>query len=232
MPPRRRSTEEPPLTADDLAALDEAVNAGRRATVYLREAMPSLNLPAGASGRVVKVTGSTVLVRPRGVDDELPFEADEIRLTRKQAPEPATSPTKPPETEVAEWTPAPPPAAPKPRARRSEPTPADAPAKPASPAKPAAIKKLADGVTVTIQGTLDNTWTVGVAYGSRPAGKPRSVGADAVERALVALDDDVAREAVGAVLSAARQAVAARISELSKQLDEAKNQLAALGSSE
>ena len=214
MPPRRRSTEEPPLTADDLAALDEAVKAGRRATVYLREAMPSLKLPAGASGRVVKVTGSTVLVRPRGVDDELPFEADEIRLTRKHAAEPATSPTKPPESpepEASDWTPAPPPAA---------------------PAKPATVKKLADGVTVTIQGTLDNTWTVGVAYGSRPAGKPRSVAADAVERALVALDDNVAREAVGAVLSAARQAVAARISELSKQLDEAKNQLAALGSSE
>ena len=228
MPPRRRSTEEPPLTADDLAALDEAVKAGRRATVYLREAMPSLKLPAGASGRVVKVTGSTVLVRPRGVDDELPFEADEIRLTRKHAAEPATSPTKPPESpepEASDWTPAPPPAAPKPRARRSEPS-------PAAPAKPATVKKLADGVTVTIQGTLDNTWTVGVAYGSRPAGKPRSVAADAVERALVALDDNVAREAVGAVLSAARQAVAARISELSKQLDEAKNQLAALGSSE
>ncbi len=51
--------------------------------------MPSLDLPAGASGRVVRIDWSTVVVRPRGVNDELPFELDEIRLTRTA---PATKP--------------------------------------------------------------------------------------------------------------------------------------------
>ncbi|WP_157851055.1 hypothetical protein [Gordonia phthalatica] len=70
MPPRRRPTTEPSvsesLTPDDLTALAAAVAEGRRATVYLREGTPSLNLVPGSSARVMSVSGSTVVVRPRG----------------------------------------------------------------------------------------------------------------------------------------------------------------------
>ena len=93
MPPRRRSNSAAPsLTADELTALTAALDEGRRATVYLREAVPGLGLAAGVSARVVSVAGTTVTVRPRGVDDELPFEADELRMTKTAPPEPAPAP--------------------------------------------------------------------------------------------------------------------------------------------
>ncbi|MCT7294500.1 translation initiation factor, partial [Rhodococcus sp. PAE-6] len=39
----------------------------------------------GTSARVVSIRGSTVMVRPKGVDDELPVETDELRATREPA---------------------------------------------------------------------------------------------------------------------------------------------------
>lgn len=88
MPPRRRPAAAESLTEENLAVLAAAVAEGRRATVYLREGTPSLGLPAGSSARVISVDGSTVLVRPRGVDDELPYEADELRMTKSTPPQP------------------------------------------------------------------------------------------------------------------------------------------------
>ena len=76
MPPRRRSgaaaSGPDHLTADNLAALATAVAEGKRATVYLREATPSLGIEAGTSAKVVSVDGNTVMIRPKGVNDELP----------------------------------------------------------------------------------------------------------------------------------------------------------------
>lgn len=83
MPPRKRAGDH--LTEQDLTDLAAALSAGKRATVYLIDATPSLGLPAGCSAKVVSVDGSTVLIRPKGVNDELPFEADELRLTRNSA---------------------------------------------------------------------------------------------------------------------------------------------------
>ncbi|MFF0815261.1 DUF6319 family protein [Rhodococcus sp. NPDC003318] len=84
MPPRTRAGDH--LTEQDLTDLAAAVSAGKRATVYLVDATPSLGLPSGCSAKVVSVDGSTVLIRPKGVNDELPFEADELRRTRNPAP--------------------------------------------------------------------------------------------------------------------------------------------------
>ena len=70
MPPRRRSPKTDVLTPEDLESLAAAVAAGRRATVYLIEATPSLGLPEGTSAKVVSVDGNTVTISPKGVNGE------------------------------------------------------------------------------------------------------------------------------------------------------------------
>ena len=71
------------LTAEELALLAEGLAEQKRPTVYLREAIPSLGLSEGSSARVMAISGRALTVKPRGVDDELPFEAEEVRFTRK-----------------------------------------------------------------------------------------------------------------------------------------------------
>lgn len=223
MSTRRKAATDAALGPDDLSALAAAIAEGKRATVYLQEATPSLNLPAGASAKVVRIDGNTVVVRPRGVDDELPFEAEELRLTRLPPKPPAPAPRP------ARKTPAPTPAPTAVSAPTAAPVPAAAPAKRTAPRS---AKKIQDGISVTIHGGPDNDWTVSVAYGARPAGKATPVKPDAVERAVAELDDATAREAVDAVLSAARDAVSSRIADLNRQLEEARSALAQLGSTE
>ena len=77
----KESTENGLDTAD-LAALVAALEEGKRPTVYLNDPVPGLGLPAGASAKVVAVEGATVRLRPRGVADELPFEAGELRASK------------------------------------------------------------------------------------------------------------------------------------------------------
>ncbi len=237
MSTRRKAANDAALGPEDLSALAAAVAEGKRATVYLQEATPSLNLPAGASAKVVRVEGNTVVVRPRGVDDELPFEAVELRLTRL----PPKAPTPAPKPQPARKTPAPvikPTTAvsSSPATAPAEPTPTPAPAEPvkrtATRSAPRSGKKLQDGISVTIHGGPDNDWTVSVAYGARPAGKATPVKPDSVERAVAELGDATARDAVDAMLSAARDAVSSRIAELSRQLEEARSALAELGTTE
>lgn len=74
------------LTDDDLRRFAEALAEGRKPLVYLIEAVPSLGLAAGASARIVEVSGSTVTVKPAGVDDHLPYEARELRATKQPKP--------------------------------------------------------------------------------------------------------------------------------------------------
>lgn len=238
MPPRRRSAADVPLSQEDLATLGAAVSAGERATVYLREPTPSLGLEAGASAKVVRISGTTVTVRPRGVDDELPFEADELRMTRRtaaeDAPKPAAKPASRRRSAAADRAPVVTVADTKPRfTPTTPPAPEPAVAAPAkTPPRSSARgpKKVQDGVTVTIHGNLDNSWTVSVAYGSRPPGKAAPVRPDAVERAMSELDDPAARDAIDTMLSTAREAVANRIADLNRQLEEARHALAELGS--
>ena len=144
MPPRRRADH---LTEDQLGELGTALAEGRRATVYLVEGIPSLGIDPGTSARVVSISGSTVMVRPKGVDDELPFEVDELRATREpagtkraqakaarasDAAKPA--PAKPVPAKVASVQPASPqPASPQPTAPK--------PATPAPAASPRAQEK-------------------------------------------------------------------------------------------
>ncbi|NMO01882.1 hypothetical protein HH308_11740 [Gordonia sp. TBRC 11910] len=236
MPPRRSASASEFLTPDDLTALAATVADGKAATVYLREGVPSLGLTAGASARVISVSGSTVTVKPRGVDDALPYGADELRLTKNIAPQ-----EKPAKTRQAASSPAKPAAPSVPAARQSPaapPTSADvAPATPKS-VKPAAGKparravgspKPPASVTVTIFGTPDNKWSVSVTRGGRKPTRSRSVTPDSVDAAMVGLADDAALAATSSVLNAAREEAQRRVDELSAELAAAQALLANLG---
>ncbi|MFC7446778.1 translation initiation factor [Rhodococcus daqingensis] len=271
MPPRKRSGDS--LTAQNLTELTEALAAGRRATVYLIEPTPSLNLAAGCSARVLSVQGTTLMLRPKGVNDELPFEADELRLTRnpaqakakgakstpakaaptaKAAPPAKAAPAKAAPAKAAPAKAAPAKAArPEVVATATIPTrakaPVTAPKTPASmtlapkpesahadgptaaPAKRARRPKDPASVSVTLHAEAGNEWTVTVTHGERRPGRAAPVSADAVERAVRELGDPAAEQAVASVLTAARDAAAKRVEELSRQLAEAQSTLAALG---
>ncbi|MDJ0394596.1 DUF6319 family protein [Rhodococcus sp. G-MC3] len=244
MPPRRRSTATGSLTPENLETLASALSEGRRATVYLIEPTPSLGLPEGTSAKVVSVDGTTVTIRPKGVNDELPFEAEELRITRNPpggAGKPASKPaSKPAAPEVAEWTEPVPatkaPVIPKAPAAPKAPAPT-APAPKAVPVPKSATaptarkgKKGPESVSVTIHAGSDNDWSVTVTHGARRPGKAQSVSPESVSRAVRELGDDTARDAVEAVISHAREEAASRVEELSRQLEEARSMLAALES--
>lgn len=93
MPPRRPAAA-PTLTDDDLATLTEALAAGARRTVYLRDAVPSLGLAAASSARVVSVADGVVTVRPKGVGDDLPFEPADLALSAAAARTPCPRPPR------------------------------------------------------------------------------------------------------------------------------------------
>ncbi|MFC8932280.1 DUF6319 family protein [Rhodococcus sp. NPDC056506] len=239
MPPRRRSgaaaSTPDHLTAENLAALATAVAEGKRATVYLREATPSLGIEAGTSAKVVSVDGNTVLIRPKGVNDELPFEAEELRINRVSASpaKPAPRPKPVVESEPL-MEPLVEPVRPKPRAQAA---PAPVPATPPVPAatpRPAVkrAKKLPAGISVTIHAGADNDWSVTVTQGAKRPGKAVPVAPDAVERAVRELGEPTAIEAVESIIVAARDMAAARVDELSRQLEEARKMLEALGATD
>lgn len=232
MPPRRRSPHAPSLTPEDLAALTEAVAQGRRATVYLREGTPSLGLEPGSSARVISVSGTTLLLKPRGVNDELPFEADEVRMTRTAPEPPARSPKKkatpaktaaPKKSAAPKKTPSP--------TKTAAPKTAAAPVRAAKPpARPAAGGRRApSAVTVTIFGSSDNQWSVAVGRGGRKPPRSRPVTPEAVDAALAALGDDAAFAAGSAVLNHAREAAQRRVEELAAELEAARRTLYELG---
>lgn len=253
MPPRARSGDR--LTEQNLIDLAAAVSTGKRATVYLVEAIPGLGLAAGCSAKVVSVDGSTVLVRPKGVNDELPYEADELRMTRlpvpaRPAPTPPTSAPGPGRTRsaaaraaldrsasstkaaAAAGTPSPQPASSTPTTTKDAvTTPTSETPQPTSPApkRPRRTKEPV-GVSVTVHATAGGEWTVTVTQGAKRSGKATPVSPDAVERAVRELGDPAAQEAVSSMLSAAREEAAQRVEELSRQLAEARTALESLGS--
>ncbi|GAB18598.1 hypothetical protein GOEFS_059_00320 [Gordonia effusa NBRC 100432] len=235
MPPRRSGSES--LTPDDLAALTAAVAEGKQPLVYLREGTPSLGLTPGASARVLAVSGETVTVKPRGVDDALPYEADELRMTKNVAPQAA----KPAKAKTSLTPRVRPPSTPATRAPATTPTKPATPTatspKPAAPAKPASPSKSARrtggkkppaAVTVTIFGSPDNAWSVSVTRGGRKPTRSRTITPDSVEAALHELDDAAALDAASSVLNAARDEAQRRVDELSRELAAAQEELAAL----
>ncbi|MFF0279824.1 DUF6319 family protein [Rhodococcus aetherivorans] len=257
MPPRRRAGTTGPdhLTDEQLAELTTAVADGRRATVYLIEGIPSLGIAPGASARAVSVAGRTVTVRPKGVDDELPFEAEELRLTKepskpvrkaadRSTPRPTTPRPTTPRTSASQPTASGPSRAPAPKSSSSPastpatketttvPPTAPEPQTGATPKPKAASRrpKKQPGVTVTITIDPEQEWTVGVAQGTRRLSKANPVSPDAVERAVLELGDEAALEAVRSVIDAARQAAEERVAQLSRELEEARKALESLGS--
>ncbi|KQU04425.1 hypothetical protein ASG56_13850 [Rhodococcus sp. Leaf7] len=221
-PARRRAARVPgdALTSEDLATIEAGLAAGRRVTVYLREATPSLGLEAGASARVLSVDGTTVTVSPKGVDDQLPYEADELRIS-KDAPEPPRKAAKVPARRPA----------PKAEVIVPAPAPAQAPAlapetsvKP--PARPARRTKAQPApVSVTVTSGPDDQWTVTVSHGAKKVAKPADVSADRVLRAVRELGDEAASAAVEEKIEAARAAALERVEALSRELDEARRAL-------
>jgi hypothetical protein len=206
---RTRSGE---LTAEDLVDLAASVAAGRRRTLWLREPLLSLGLPAATSARVVSVAGTTVTVRPKGVDDDVPFEARELASSRAAATAP---PARPPRV---------------PRVRRPD-TPATAAvvAAPAPTPPRAPRPRRRTSVTVLLSGRADGGWTVEHALaGARPS-RPAPVSPEAVARAVRALGHRATGEAVDAVLEHARAAAQAQVAELTAQLERARAELEALG---
>lgn len=94
MASRSAATAAASLTDEDLAALRAALTEGRKPTVYLREPIPTLDVPEGASAKVQSIDGRTLAVKPRRVDDELSYEAEELRMTRKAPVAPAKAAAK------------------------------------------------------------------------------------------------------------------------------------------
>lgn len=234
MPPRGRAVNDS-LTPENLTTLAAALAEGRRATVYLREPNPSLGLPDGTSAKVVSIDGNTVTISPKGVNDELPYEAEELRITRNAATPPAPAKRVP-----AKKTPAAPsvrraeplqpaPAAVAPKAEPVQPKAVEQP-KTASPqnSSPRRVKKAPGGISVTIHAGADNDWSVTVTQGAKRPTKAQPVSPESVSRAVRELGDPTARDAVEAVISHAREEAARRVAELSRQLEEARTTLAAL----
>ncbi|AZZ82371.1 hypothetical protein BJF87_21855 [Gordonia sp. CNJ-863] len=226
------------LTAVDLESLSAALAAGKRVTVYLRDPMPSLGLDAGTSARVLSVDGSTVTVRPKGVDDQLPFEADELQRARS-ASAPAKAAPRSPRTAPADPTPSVRPA-PTPKAAAVEPKPTPEPTTRPEPAPPRSAapksapakaarrsKNSTAAVSVTITSAGESLWTVSVAHGTKK-GKPAEVTADRVARAMQELGDDAAITAVDEVIESAREAAQRKIEELTRELENARAALAHL----
>ncbi|WP_420714112.1 DUF6319 family protein [Gordonia sp. SL306] len=231
-----KSRKSPGLTPDDLESLSAGLAAGKRVTVYLRDPMPSLNLDAGTSARVVSIDGSTLTVSPKGVDDQLPFEADELQKTRV-TPTPATPSRRPP----SRATPAPvrpanssrtvttesksePETAPEAKSATTNPAqPSPAPAK-----APRRSKAPTAAVSVTVTSAGESAWTVSIFHGAKKQGRPTEVTADRVARAMRELGDDAAITAVDGVIESARSAAKKRIDELSHELETARAALAHL----
>ncbi len=240
MPPRGRAVNDS-LTPENLTTLAAALAEGRRATVYLREPNPSLGLPDGTSAKVVSIDGNTVTISPKGVNDELPYEAEELRITRNAASPPAPAKrvpakkvappvaTGPARTEAATAA-AKPTAAPVPAQAAVEQPKAAVEQTRAQPQQQAArrAKKAPGGVSVTIHAGADNDWSVTVTQGAKRPTKAQPVSPESVSRAVRELGDPIARDAVEAVISHAREEAARRVAELSRQLEEARTTLAAL----
>nr|WP_314145052.1 DUF6319 family protein [uncultured Rhodococcus sp.] len=240
MPPRGRAVNDS-LTPENLTTLAAALAEGRRATVYLREPNPSLGLPDGTSAKVVSIDGNTVTISPKGVNDELPYEAEELRITRNPATPPApakrvaakrippSAPAQPPASAPAPKRPA---AAVTPKASTESTAPTPAPsggsAAPAPSQASRRPKKAPGGISVTIHAGADNDWSVTVTQGAKRPTKAQPVSPESVSRAVRELGDPTARDAVEAVISHAREEAARRVAELSRQLEEARTTLAAL----
>ncbi|GAA4822458.1 hypothetical protein [Tomitella cavernea] len=238
------------LTDGDLDALRAALADGRTPTVYLRDPVPSLDVPAGASAKVQSIDGKTVTVKPRRIDDELPYEADELRMTRKAPAVPAKkapakkAPAKkaPAETVAPAGTAAPSKAAVPERVPSAGIASGSEDAR-AAAARSAAARGAAEprrrprgrgpaSVTVTIEGAASGApheWAVTVVGGGARSGKPVPVHAESVVQAVDALGVPAASKAVDAVLVSARAQAERRVEELARELAEAKKTLRSLG---
>ncbi|GAB3134301.1 hypothetical protein GCM10027289_25930 [Tsukamurella serpentis] len=192
------------LTADDLQRYREALEAGKKPLVYLIEAVPGLGLAAGASARIVEISGTTVTVKPAGIDDRLPYEAGELRATKQAKP-------------LARRKPA---AAP---AKASGAAQAKAPGK--APGKRAGTAR---SVSITVHVGADNTASLKVSRNAQKPAGAQELPLAAVHKALAGLADEDAKSAVGEVLSAAREAAADRVAALQAELAAAKKSLAVL----
>lgn len=194
------------LTAEDLARYAAALAEGKKPLVYLVEGVPSLGLDAGASARVVEVDGAVVTVKPTGVDDQLPYDARELRATKQ--PKPVKRAPKQPAAKPA----------PKPAANTA----------PAAKAAAGAPARAARSVAITVYVGADNTASLKVTRNAQKPAGAQEIPLPALHKALAGLGDKEAQGAVDEVLSAARDAAADRVAALQAELAAAKKSLATL----
>ncbi|MGX9296625.1 hypothetical protein [Tsukamurella paurometabola] len=195
------------LTADDLERYAAALAEGRKPLVYLIEGVPSLGLDAGASARVVDVDGAVVTVKPTGVDDQLPYDARELRATKQ--PKPVKRAAK--QQAAAKASPAKSPAAKAPATTGTK-----------------ASGRSARSVAITVYVGADNAATLKVTRNAQKPSGAQEIPLPAVHKALAGLGDKEALAAVDDVLSAARDAAADRVAALQAELAAAKKSLATL----
>lgn len=190
------------LTEDDLRRFADALADGRKPLVYLIDAVPSLGLAAGASARIVEVSGTTVTVKPTGVDDQLPYEARELRVTKQPKP-----------------------------VKRVAKAPASASAAAQAPPKPgtkSGAKSGARSVAVTLHVGNDNVAVLKVTRNAQRPPGGREIPLAVLHKTLAGLADKEAQAAVDEVLAAARDAAADRVAALQAELAAAKKSLATL----
>lgn len=195
------------LTAADLERYAAALAEGKKPLVYLVEGVPSLGLDAGASARVVEVDGAVVTVKPTGVDDQLPYDARELRATKQ--PKPVKR-------------------APKQAAQPAGAATAAGAGTQAGAGKPAAKARAARSVAITVYVGADNTASLKVTRNAQKPAGAQEIPLPALHKALAGLGDKEAQAAVDEVLSAARDAAADRVAALQAELAAAKKSLATL----
>lgn len=99
---------------------------------------------------------------------------------------------------------------------------------PKQPAAKRAPTRSGKSVSVTVYGSAANEWFVAVSRGGTKPPRARAVTPESVADAMSALGDEPSTEAVAAVMSAAREEAERRVAELSRELEEARQALAAL----
>jgi len=196
--------------------------------------------------------GDFLQVRPTGSKDVLSFSPTEVTLTKPPRPAPPAQksaaapktttrkdpPVTQPSTVTSVATPSTPPSVVTANAAADSADSAAkaAAAKPAGPAgtagtaapkpakAPAARKRTAPEVTVTLTGTPDGEWAVDVVNGKKRTIRGLPVTSAAVAQAAKVLHPEVA-EVVAGILEAARGVQQAKVAQLQAELEEARKLL-------
>ncbi|OLR94982.1 DUF6319 family protein [Actinokineospora bangkokensis] len=209
------------LSAEDVAALREAVAARKPAPVWFTGA--AVGVDEGAAGKVIAfddaAEGDFIQVKPAGSRDAMSFSPAELTTEKPAAPpaprRPAPAPFQaPPVEDVTDVVVGIEGGEPEPRRRRS------------APAKKQ--QQHAVEITVTLHATPDGEWSVDVLVGKKRTVRWAPVAAGEVGRLAKHLPAEVG-EAISVALDAAKDRQTRRVAELKAELEAAQRALRDLG---